>query len=310
MASRTIPVDPFNPGQVFACLGLMEAAEALIGPAEGGFAWDPGATDATFTLATGGDADPVAEVLDFLAKAAVVELAPEGWTPPGSEGKGGQKQTSVTDDTPSRAREVSQTFPSDTPEKMALPIRLTGDNRSSVCLGHWAEDERTGLTPFKLYSGNRSGASIARAMLQGTWTKGKKPKVVTKGIAQLLKDDPEALRTDPFRILCPMKGSFNLDPRGAWSALDAGYSPDKQDMRVLSSPVVEMLAAWGLEAVRPVPDAGHAYRYTLWHAALPTHLARPALGGVLGDLFTTRAFRFSLAMAGKNKVVTTATEDP
>ncbi len=29
MASATVPVDLLNPGQVFACLGIMEAAEIL-----------------------------------------------------------------------------------------------------------------------------------------------------------------------------------------------------------------------------------------------------------------------------------------
>ena len=38
MATSTIPVDLRNPGQVFACLGLMETAEALgLGEVEGGF---------------------------------------------------------------------------------------------------------------------------------------------------------------------------------------------------------------------------------------------------------------------------------
>lgn len=39
MAENSIPVDLFNPGQVFACLGFLEAAEVLLGDAEGGFDW-------------------------------------------------------------------------------------------------------------------------------------------------------------------------------------------------------------------------------------------------------------------------------
>lgn len=312
MADRTIPVDPFNPGQVFACLGLMEAAEALIGPAEGGFAWEPGVTTVDFTLSTGGDADPVATVLEFLATAEVVELAPAGWEPPKKEGRAETKRDPQTDDPAAGVgREDSPTFPAGTAEKMALPILLRRGNHPSVMLCHWAEDEQAGLAPFKLYSGNRSGASIACAMMRGTWTKGKRPKVVTRGIAQLLEEDREGLCADPFNILCPMKGSFNFDTRGAWTALDAGYSPNDQGDAVLASPVVEMLAAWGVEATRPAAggEDRHAYRFSLWTRLLPTPLARAALGGALGDLIDTRAFRFALAMAGKNKVVTAATED-
>lgn len=39
MSATSIPVDLFNPGQVFACLGLLEAADILLGDAEGGFNW-------------------------------------------------------------------------------------------------------------------------------------------------------------------------------------------------------------------------------------------------------------------------------
>ena len=48
-----------------------------------------------------------------------------------------------------------------------------------------------------------------------------------------------------------MGGSFNFDPRGAWTAIDAGYSPNEHKHAVEASPVVEFLAAWGLEHARP-----------------------------------------------------------
>jgi len=37
MAEASIPVDLFNPGQVFACLGFLETTDVLLGNAEGGF---------------------------------------------------------------------------------------------------------------------------------------------------------------------------------------------------------------------------------------------------------------------------------
>src|SRR6266568_4243039 len=39
MAEARIPIDLFNPGQVFACLGFLEAADTLLGDARGGFDW-------------------------------------------------------------------------------------------------------------------------------------------------------------------------------------------------------------------------------------------------------------------------------
>ena len=58
MGAASIPVDLFNPGQVFACLGFLEAADILLGDAEGGFDWlDAG--NATFVLRAGGDVQSV-----------------------------------------------------------------------------------------------------------------------------------------------------------------------------------------------------------------------------------------------------------
>ena len=49
MAEASIPVDLFNPGQVFACLGIMELADEVLGGAHGAFLLDDsGATGFTF----------------------------------------------------------------------------------------------------------------------------------------------------------------------------------------------------------------------------------------------------------------------
>src|ERR1700680_3645250 len=77
MAEATISVDLRNPGQVFACLGFMEAAEILCGPCEGGFGYQGWETQTTFTLCADGPDDPVAAVLRFLASAEAKAVAPE-----------------------------------------------------------------------------------------------------------------------------------------------------------------------------------------------------------------------------------------
>jgi len=64
MAQASIPVDLFNPGQVFACMGFLEAAGLLLRRAEGGFEW--GQTGDYFNLSADGDTNPVRVVLSFL----------------------------------------------------------------------------------------------------------------------------------------------------------------------------------------------------------------------------------------------------
>ena len=75
MTSASIPVDLHSPGQVFACLGFVEAADVLLGTVEGGFDWqDP--DDVRFRLAASGDEDPIVRVLRFLDEATVKSVAP------------------------------------------------------------------------------------------------------------------------------------------------------------------------------------------------------------------------------------------
>jgi CRISPR-associated protein Csx14 len=105
-----------------------------------------------------------------------------------------------------------------------------------------------------------------------------------------------------------MGGSFNFDPRGAWTAIDAGYSPNTQKDGIAASPVVEMLAAIGLEHARPDEYERRKVRYAVWGRSLPPMLARAALSGA--DLkVPMRRFEFELDLSGKNKVTTFAQEE-
>lgn len=187
---------------------------------------------------------------------------------------------------------------------MALPIVIGGGNGPKIRLGHWADG--SSCDNFKLYSGNRSALSIARTMIGGKVTD--RGKVELMGITQLWDERRHDLIQDPFGTTVPMAGSFNLDARCAWEAIDTGYSPDAQNQKVLGSPVVEMLAAWGLENARPRQLDGRLYRYVVWPGLLPAMLARPGLADSLGSL-KCRQFRVLLGLSGKNKVIKYAQEE-
>src|SRR6266446_225820 len=320
MAEAAIPVDLFNPGQVFACLGFLEAAEVLVGDAEGGFDWSDEA-DVKFRLRAAGEGNPVKDVLEFLASAKPVRWGPLGYVdPPPKKGKavkeaddeGNAEEENETEPTSESenerdALELSDTFLAAAGDRMSLPIRLGDGNRPTVELGHWADG--SSRESFKLYAGNRSADRIARAMLLGVREKPKKNQsigdVKAKGIAQLWEEQREALIERPYHVLTPMGGSFNFDPRGAWTAIDAGYSPNDQKHQVAASPVVEFLAAWGLENARPDEFETRKVRYGAWGIPLVPILARAALCGGISAL-PLRRFRFELDMSGKNKVVTFA----
>lgn len=296
MAEPSIPVNLFNPGQVFACLGFLEAAEVLCGDAEGGFDWSDEA-DVRFRLRAGGHDNPFGVILGFLAEAEIERCAPCGYTDEGVATEG--------------VLNLSDTFPS--PKKADwtfLPVRLVASQRPCIDLSHWTDG--SGRNDFKLYAGNRSAANIARAMLRGTREKLKKEQgagdMKTRGVATLWETSRQDLETNPFDVLTLMGGSFNFDPRGAWTSIDAGYSPNDQKHGVAASPVVEILAAVGLEHARPDEHETRRVRYGAWSGLLPPILARPALAGasIAGPV---RTFGFTFAGTKHNKVVTFAQEE-
>jgi len=308
MAESTIPVDLFNPGQVFACLGFLEAADALIGGAQGGFDWDD-ESDVRFVLRTYGEANPVAAVLEFLAEAELSRWAPSGYRDPlPKEIKRKDKgKTAISVEAHEGAERggvrltTSEHFPAPVADRMTLPIRLAATGGLQVEFGHWTDE--SSRNSFKLYAGNRSAAGIAAAMLCGHL--GNKGQILQKGIAQLWAGARAELTARPFDLLTPMGGSFNFDPRGTWTAIGAGYSPNDQGHEVVASPVVHLLAAWGLENARPDEYAIRKVRYAAWGIELAPMLARAALACAIPSIPSKR-FHFDLDLAGKNKVVTFA----
>lgn len=315
MAASRIPVDLFNPGQVFACLGFMELADTLLGDAEAGFDWSD-AKQALFQLTAAGDKTPVEAVLEFLADATVERVAPVGYVePPKKKSKSEDDDEEDDDDSDdyeasvSSAKEFAATFPAREADALSLPVRLSVQGKV-VEVSHWADgsDRNT----FKLYSGNRPAERIAHAMLKGTLEKSRKNHTVGdlkyKGLEHLWKEWRAELVAKPFDVLTPIRGSFNFDPRGAWTALDAGYSPNTQKHGVTASPLVHLLAACGLEHTRPVEFGIRQVRYSVWSELLPAALARAAFQGSIPSL-STRQFRFELALSGKNKIVTFAQQE-
>ena len=310
MTTASIPVDLSNPGQVFACLGFLETADAFFGNAEGGFDWSD-SSNTRFELKADGDDNPFEQVLGVLAQAMSQEVEPTGW--PGEKAAG----AAVADCFPSQLLDHF-----DKKEKKwtrtSLPVLISipqGQKRSSVTLTSWTDGSSRPL--FKLYSGNRSAHSIARNMLKGKRAKPTRKvpdgRVESKGLGQLWQEKRVQLVAAPFNVLCSMGGSFNFDPRGGWTALDAGFSPDQQSKSGLldgisASPVVEILAAWGLDHARPDEYKTRQVRYGVWQGLVPAMLARAALSGV-EVVRPFRRFRFTLALSGKNKVVTFATEE-
>lgn len=326
MTQARIPVDLLNPGQVFACLGLLEAADALLGDAKGGFDWTH-TDDCGFELCARGTANPVEAVLEFFVEANCERLVPERYEETAqqqpkskpakdqrvkhkrakeknageaskhrsnevAEGNDAAQQAPGQESTDDVALHRTSTFPAKEVDEKTLPLRFVR-NGSVVHVSHFCD--ASSRRDFKLYAGQQRSAAIARDLREE--------------IRRLWNDCKSDLVRDPLGLTVPLGGgSFKFDARKAWTTIDAGYSPNEQKHLVQASPVVELLAAVGLEHARPHLYDNSNVRYGAWKGLLPPMLARPALAGVHVGV-PLRIFRFVLDSAGKNKVVTFAREE-
>ena len=286
MRESTIPVDPTNPGQVLACLGFMEIAELLVGPVECRFDWSNGAA-VRFVLRTETAVQPFEAVLDFLASCTVEEVSPDGVRASGVLLFPGRPKD--TKDPPAALLGHWQ----------GKPLRLP--------LSHWADG--SSRKSFKLHAGRLVGWKVAKDMLDGTFTSTKTPKRDNDGLKSLLTSNRAALIAHPFDQLTALAGTYCFDARRGWTGLDAGYSPNehKGNHSVAGSPVVELLAAIGLQHARPRELGGRRVEYFVWSSPLPPALARVALTGN-SSVCATRRFQFTMAVSGKNKLVRAAQE--
>ena len=284
MAESRIPVDLLNPGQVFACLGLVEAANTLLGGVAGIFDWDGGET--VFRL----EADrepPVARVLRFLEEAHAVAVAPAG-TPNCGRWKprwGGLEQ--LPSETP---------FPIPDPASPAtLPVILRDREGRQVSIVYWGDvHSHTGRDNVKFWAGSagQPGAVVARESLEQ------------------VRGTLSAKANDPFNISAPQTSSFRFDWRRDYVPLDIGFSINKHKaIQTIGYPLVELLAAIGMTHARPArvsPADKLRYRYGVIgggdvHDPLPPVFMRACLGSrespVPGMAF--RRFTMHLAWPGK-----------
>jgi CRISPR-associated protein Csb3 len=237
MATASIPVDLFNPGQVFACLGFLEAADVLLGDAEGGFDWsDEG--DVKFHLRTAGQDNPVEAVLHFLSEAQVRALSPDA-----------SQLSAEKWGVPTDVLEDGKPFPFDIPQSPAtLPAVLIGKSpegtERSINLEYWGDSTDRDNVKFWAGAAGYPGAALARDALE---------------LIRSLQPEP-ALPL--FDLSTAQSSSFRFDWRRDYIALDAGFAVNAHgDIDMAGYPLVELLAAVGVSHARPERLTKLHYRY-------------------------------------------------
>jgi CRISPR-associated protein Csx14 len=274
MAEAAIPVDLFNPGQVFACLGFVETAEILFGDAEAAFDWQEPA--ARFCIRSSGADNPIASVLAWLSKAIVRSQAP----------------TSSTNRTerwqvPTLLLPEQKPFPFPDPASPAtLPAVLLGEDGKMLTIDHWGDATSRDNVKFWAGLGGAPGCALLRDALD------------------LVRGRLNEAAADPFSIAAPQRSSFRFDWRRDYVPMDVGFSPnDHSDITMVGFPLVEIMAAIGLMNARPARLDRLSYRYAVIGGAPPNTMFSPMfLRAGLGAAslpFPRRVFRMRLDWPGQ-----------
>ncbi|MCP4498362.1 MAG: type I-U CRISPR-associated protein Cas8c [Deltaproteobacteria bacterium] len=297
MAKANIPVDLLNPGQVFACLGIMELADTLCsdenhrGNTKAGFDWSE-PRHVRFVVEVEGEKNPLDAVLDFLRDAQVKILAVEGSEHKEQKWKGELLPLDFV------ARDGGYPFP--LPEKSAKLVAQLVHGANQSQLTYWGDGNiplhltcKRDDVKFWAGAGGFPGAALLRDALSSA-----RPFI-------------DSARADPFALSVPMPSSFRFDWRRDYVPLDAGFSLNNHGAGIQPGgfPLVEILAAIGLTHARPKRVTKFEYRYGVLGCLAPMNFLRPALG--LSALpFATRTFTMQLKSPGKDdRCITTVQED-
>ncbi len=300
MSEASIPVDLLNPGQVFACLGFLEAAEVLAGDAHGGFDWS-NEGDIRFRLSSKGETNPFETVLLFLCDATVTSrsakdlgLSTEQWS---------VDTTQYSSNTP------FPFFPPSSPATLTAVLSVDdaengSDDPRQLEISYWGDDRfMAGRDNAKFWggAGGYPGARILHNLLEQAHGQ--------------LKNHLE----DPFSLPAEMTSSFRFDWRRDYIDLNIGFSLNKHKkgrFKSVGYPLVEVLAAIGLANARPEFIDRLTYRYSALGVGPDGELFCPLfLRAALGNSrlpFLRRTFHMDLSWPGQegyDRSITTVYEE-
>jgi len=257
-----VNVDVTNPGQFFACCGLLELADRLWPGAEGWF------EEGEFCINSCGEAESPNDLIRRLLECP--ELQP------------GVTKESVLDGSKLKLLPFQITFP-----------------RSTLRIDWWRDEispprkesrETCEKSEFRTWAGNQSPQQIVYDKL-------------IPAIRRVMASDVP----DWFHCRYPLSGRFGFDHVSALTALDAGWSPDKHEITVSTSPTIELLGMVGLQRFRPASTVSRRmFIYHVW--SIPSSvIVAPAMVTGLIEQSARNAFQFSIKPRGDYKYFSPAT---
>ena len=246
MPDICVDVDLRNPGQFFACCGLLELASRIWTGSEGWFSKE--GKESFFSIAThSGHNDPLGEIVRRVCEPT--ELV------------------ALADDHEAYAQK-------DRKPVVLLPFKI----RIDWWLNSYRGEDKSEL---KMWAGQQKPDEKLKE-LRIAWQNHIRKSHADLNVRSLLSQ------------VAAVAG-LGFDPQSAWKSIDIGFSPDEQDISVLSSPSVEILAAIGLQRCRPLPvnNKRRWFAYAAWCDPVEIAVAPAALAGAGRSI---AAFEFPVVM--------------
>jgi CRISPR-associated protein Csb3 len=262
-----INVDRANPGQFFACCGLLELANRLWGGAEGWFS----GSGAVFFLrrqVAPNDRDKP-DLINGLGACRVSSTMTEDEI---SRLKKllNQKKTTLTDADNAEKQRLSELW---SRERITFhePFNLRVD---------WWGDQHSGGADFKTWAGKQFVIDLVRGLQIPLRSKTWSSLVSERWLFEQAHDGHLPLY-------------FDADIGAQSSSIDVGFSLDSLDMRSQTKPLTELAAFVGLQRFRPRPNKPDGlFCYVPWTEPFPPLLASVACSGLLPQpLAQTYEFR-------------------
>lgn len=264
-----VRVDPTNPGQFFACCGLLEIAYRLWGGAEG---WFEPLTDNFRLRSIHEGIFSEYSILDGLSRCNLTN------TMTSAENKRLEELTVMS----KKEREANETF-------ITEKKRLDELRRESPVLLHepislyldWFVDDRADGKNFKTWAGQQSVLDITRGM---------KTSIKSSNVTSIPSDNWLSYSSTGDEL--PFY--FDSDLGNTGSDLDVGFSLDPLGIRMRTRPVIELAAFVGLQRFRPARIAQeNRFQYSLWFDPLAPEVAAAAACGIF-KTSESLTFEFSL----------------
>ncbi len=242
--SIRVAVDPTNPGQFFACCGLLELADRLWPGAEGWF--EKGEFRIAFSEEKG-------TLRELMAAGKLTTIA-------GMSTDAGSEDDATGDDENDDAKFK--------PVELLTPVPLRLD---------WWKDKS-----IKTWAGSMNVHSIAAAMANAIDPLNPNPfdqcQIVYDPPKVILKKGKQV------PIKSEKREPFYFDSRRGANAhaRDIGFSPDNLEMTTEAAPVVEFFCLLGLQRSRPKHvGRPRVFRYSTWVSPISVALLPAAISGLL-----------------------------